>query len=453
MNCKIILKYTLLLVVFTFIGCKNNSVSKTDNADVDNTVSISEKKQIQDILGKWHWQSVDKSQEFTLKIKSIVEDTIYAQYCAVSDYGNKLDCDFDDKSNIKGRLLKNKATLQFYSFFSSINDKGKAEITIIDGNTIEWKILSPPNGEYHCPMKCILKKEKITSNNFSEFLEKLPILNLPIKLNALNEINNIEDTFFYFEKDNDYFELESLKSLGYFKIDDTIYILYKFSLLGEGEGFANKMLIMSSFKSNGEYIKDIILQGDYGGEGNADIYSTKEITNQQIVVNKTEEHYGVDTGLDKTISVYKTLEYKQSDSNYNLTNEVYNCYKAISFNDYFATIENLYNTQKDNIYGYSFLAESVVYCNPINKQNLNQYNNIAYYFEQSNNHKQSIYLLEKIIEKFPDRIVAYLNLADAQWGINDKENAKKNYNKYIYLMKSENKDLSKIPQTAYDRSK
>ncbi|WP_312400015.1 tetratricopeptide repeat protein, partial [Chryseobacterium sp.] len=64
-----------------------------------------------------------------------------------------------------------------------------------------------------------------------------------------------------------------------------------------------------------------------------------------------------------------------------------------------------------------------------------------------------IFLLKKIIQKFPSRVVAYLNLADNYWAINDKDLAKKNYKKYIELMKSQNKDQSKIPQRVFERIK
>ncbi|MDR3094287.1 MAG: hypothetical protein LBU62_06585, partial [Bacteroidales bacterium] len=39
----------------------------------------------------------------------------------------------------------------------------------------------------------------------------------------------------------------------------------------------------------------------------------------------------------------------------------------------------------------------------------------------------------------------------AQWGNGDKADAKKSYQKYVELMKSQGKDLKKIPQRVYDR--
>lgn len=81
----------------------------------------------------------------------------------------------------------------------------------------------------------------------------------------------------------------------------------------------------------------------------------------------------------------------------------------------------------------------------LNQKTVQKYNDIAYYLQQKNANNEAIFLLEKIIEKFPNRTVAYLNLADAYDGINDKEKAKENYEKYINLMKQDNKEV-KIPK-------
>lgn len=86
-------------------------------------------------------------------------------------------------------------------------------------------------------------------------------------------------------------------------------------------------------------------------------------------------------------------------------------------------------------------------------ENMDKLNNTAYYFERSKNYKESIFLLKEIIKKEPNRVVAWLNIADAYWGNNQKREAKEAYQKYISLMKSQKKDLKKIPQRAQERSK
>jgi tetratricopeptide (TPR) repeat protein len=90
---------------------------------------------------------------------------------------------------------------------------------------------------------------------------------------------------------------------------------------------------------------------------------------------------------------------------------------------------------------------------PINEKNVKEYNDIAYYLSEKNNNNESIFLLNKIINQFPNHIVAYLNLGDSYWSIGNSEEAKKVYQKYISLMKSQAKDLNKIPKRVYDRIK
>lgn len=86
----------------------------------------------------------------------------------------------------------------------------------------------------------------------------------------------------------------------------------------------------------------------------------------------------------------------------------------------------------------------------ITKNNATKYNNIAYYLEQAGAYKEAIYLLEKIIEKFPNRTVAYINLGDAYWNDNNKEKAKKAYQTYIHQMKEQGKE-NRIPKKVLER--
>lgn len=124
------------------------------------------------------------------------------------------------------------------------------------------------------------------------------------------------------------------------------------------------------------------------------------------------------------------------------TNDCYSTKKiSIDLNELFYILKN-YKTKniisKDNIV-------LLLYKFPLENKTLQKYNDIAYYLQQANANEEAIFLLEKIIEKYPNRIVAYLNLADSYIGINNKEEAKENYEKYVKLMKQNNKD-EKIPK-------
>ena len=88
---------------------------------------------------------------------------------------------------------------------------------------------------------------------------------------------------------------------------------------------------------------------------------------------------------------------------------------------------------------------------PLNNQNLTTYNNIAYYLQKAGANKEAIYLLEKILQQYPKRTVAYYNLGDAYWAVGDKEKAKQVYRTYIKQMKAKGKE-KRIPKIALQRA-
>ncbi|MDR2238599.1 MAG: hypothetical protein LBE92_20915 [Chryseobacterium sp.] len=112
-------------------------------------------------------------------------------------------------------------------------------------------------------------------------------------------------------------------------------------------------------------------------------------------------------------------------------NQSYNCTSSLSINEL------------------DFLLKKTI----LDNKSVNSYNNLAYHLEQKKQYETSNYLLKKITETFPDRVVAWLNYGDVLWGLNENMEAKGVYKKYISLMKSQNKDLNKIPQRVYERSR
>jgi tetratricopeptide (TPR) repeat protein len=72
--------------------------------------------------------------------------------------------------------------------------------------------------------------------------------------------------------------------------------------------------------------------------------------------------------------------------------------------------------------------------NILGNHNLVIYNNIAYYLQKAGANQEAVFLLEKIIEKFPNRTVAYYNLGDAYWELGEKDKATKAYTTYIEQM-------------------
>ena len=87
---------------------------------------------------------------------------------------------------------------------------------------------------------------------------------------------------------------------------------------------------------------------------------------------------------------------------------------------------------------------------PIEKENLTTYNNIAYYLQKAGSNKEAVYLLEKILKKYPTRTVAHYNLADAYWALGEKKKAIASYTTYIEQMCNAGKE-KRIPQVVRDR--
>lgn len=77
---------------------------------------------------------------------------------------------------------------------------------------------------------------------------------------------------------------------------------------------------------------------------------------------------------------------------------------------------------------------------PIDRSSVTQYNNIAYYLEQGGAYEPAIHLLEHIVEAFPRRTVAYINLGDAYWGHGDRNAAIDAYKTYIRLLEEEGRE-------------
>lgn len=78
-------------------------------------------------------------------------------------------------------------------------------------------------------------------------------------------------------------------------------------------------------------------------------------------------------------------------------------------------------------------------------------NDVGFLLGESGYYDESIELLNAVIARNPTRTVAYLNLADSYWGVNDKARAAQAYKQYTSLMSGEGK-AQKIPQRAVERS-
>lgn len=178
------------IFVFLLSSCKDNESNNNNNLNNNEKKEIiSNEEELKNILGTWNWRSEDKSEEFTIKIKNIVNDSVFGQYCAVTDNGNKLDCDFDDINNIKGIIVKDKIYLNFNSFFGAKN--GQAEIKISQ-NYIEWKITKSPIGEYYSPKSVTLHKKEHKNESKSNEINEIGLSNVSLIYDEKIDINKVK---------------------------------------------------------------------------------------------------------------------------------------------------------------------------------------------------------------------------------------------------------------------
>lgn len=160
--------------------------------------------------------------------------------------------------------------------------------------------------------------------------------------------------------------------------------------------------------------------------------------------------------INKEWKLNKTISYNLSrESNTICINNLIDQEKCLILKEGESTklLNNFKSFLKENK-STSNISEELIYTLlfnfKLNEKTIINYNDIAYYLEQSKAYKEAIYLLEKIIKKSPRRTVAYINLGDAYWGINNNEKAKSAYLHYVELMKTSGKE-SKIPNRVKER--
>ena len=151
------------------------------------------------------------------------------------------------------------------------------------------------------------------------------------------------------------------------------------------------------------------------------------------------------------LEVNKNLSYFNSLNFIAIQEEEKKCSKEFTISQ--KTINDYVNVVKTEAKKYRTVEryKKLLETFPLTKNNLTAYNDIAYYLEQAGNYDEAHFLLEKIIINYPDRVVAYLNIADVYWALNEKEKANNAYNQYISLMTKDNK-TDKIPQRVLKRT-
>jgi|GEM_PF-3238372 len=162
-----------------------------------------------------------------------------------------------------------------------------------------------------------------------------------------------------------------------------------------------------------------------------------------------KDKYGFRYFTDEHIIISFKTNSKGLISNKKHSNNFIKKYDENDINNELNRLINEFKTESRDTIDF-FKIYNLISVSSINLKNITKYNDIAYYLEKTNAYKESIYLLEKILEKYPKRIVAYLNIADAYWGDKNKNKAIKNYKLYLSQMKKNGKE-KKIPKKVFQR--
>ncbi|MCX7727519.1 MAG: tetratricopeptide repeat protein, partial [Chitinispirillaceae bacterium] len=67
----------------------------------------------------------------------------------------------------------------------------------------------------------------------------------------------------------------------------------------------------------------------------------------------------------------------------------------------------------------------------LSQENVSIFNDLGYFLEQVGEYNKAVEVLDVVTSKFPDRIVAWLNLGDAQKGLMNNELARLSYLRYV----------------------
>jgi tetratricopeptide (TPR) repeat protein len=78
-------------------------------------------------------------------------------------------------------------------------------------------------------------------------------------------------------------------------------------------------------------------------------------------------------------------------------------------------------------------------------------NDYGYYCQRSGDLKTAQAVFEVVVKYLPDRVVALLNLADAEYALKHIGKARTLYQKYLALAKAQ--DITNISQTAVERAR
>ncbi len=186
------MKVRMLLIFLLLMGCKKSEeISENKIVNKSELKSSDQKKTIErniSLEGKWEWTYNPNNDDipemlFTLSIQKSNDNEFIAQYCAIAQNGNRIDCSNEKEYNVKGIIKGNKIEATFYSFFDNKKTKANVEILILNKDSIQWQIDKQVNFEFYAPTKCILTKKAKKNSQ----VNKLKKISLPFDFDNYNK--------------------------------------------------------------------------------------------------------------------------------------------------------------------------------------------------------------------------------------------------------------------------
>jgi len=184
----------MLLIFLLLLGCKKSEdITETKVINESELKSIEQKSTNEEnvpIEGKWEWTYNPNNEDvpdmlFTLSIQKSNGNEFIAQYCAIAEKGNRIDCSNEKEYNVKGIIKGNKIEATFYSFFDNKKTKANVELLILNKDSIQWQIIKQVDFEFYAPTKCIIIKEKKKAQNS-------PVCELPFDLEEKDKLANLD---------------------------------------------------------------------------------------------------------------------------------------------------------------------------------------------------------------------------------------------------------------------
>jgi hypothetical protein len=284
---------SVTVLVLFFISCKNND-NNNDNKSANNIELKSNEHEVNgniSLEGKWEWLYNPNNDElpdmlFTLSIQKTNGNEFTAQYCAIAQKGNRVDCSNEKEYNVRGIIKGNKVEATFYSFFDNKKTKANVELLILNKDSIEWKITKDVNFEFYAPRKCILtKKKKVTQNNASKGNS------LPFDFDSYNKITD-KSSFKVYNPD----ELPEITKI----INDQLNAYPTRIFIIDNGGLPFRTYV---FETDGDSITQILVNINGGKVLSSEIVGYESNSENTFVINK-----------DLSITMYKVNSNKNSKS-------------------------------------------------------------------------------------------------------------------------------------------